>query len=113
MTSFTDREKRILQLLAAGRAHKQIADELRISLSYVTTSLSKIYRRLGVINSPHAVKILMSEGSPILLERDTAILCMARRGKTSAEIAAEVGCSEELVRTSLRHAIEQLHRLLS
>jgi DNA-binding NarL/FixJ family response regulator len=44
----TEREKKVLQLLAAGASNKQIAAQLFISESTVKTHVAHIYEKLGV-----------------------------------------------------------------
>ena len=44
----TDAERRIVELVVAGRSNKEIAAQLYLALGTVEAALSKIYRKLGV-----------------------------------------------------------------
>ena len=59
----TERQLQILRLVAAGKAHKQIARELGISAETVAKHLAEIYRRVGAANAPHAVALVWGQGS--------------------------------------------------
>jgi DNA-binding NarL/FixJ family response regulator len=50
----SDREKHVLQLLAAGLANKQIARRLGIAESTVKVHTGNIFRRIGVIDRTSA-----------------------------------------------------------
>lgn len=51
----TDREKEILQLLAAGKSYKLIADVLGISTHTVNNHIKKIYKKLHVNSATEAI----------------------------------------------------------
>ncbi|MGW5556898.1 response regulator transcription factor [Micromonospora sp. NPDC003944] len=55
-------DARILALVAAGRTTRQIAAELGRTTAGVQSHLSKLYRRMGVQNAPHAVAVAISAG---------------------------------------------------
>ncbi len=44
----TERETEVLELLARGKANKQIARELFVAMSTVKTHVNNLYRKLGV-----------------------------------------------------------------
>ena len=44
----TETERRIATLVAAGRANKQIAAELHITVRTVESNLTRVYRKLGI-----------------------------------------------------------------
>jgi DNA-binding NarL/FixJ family response regulator len=44
----TDAERRIVELVVAGRSNKDIAAQLYLAVATVEAGLSKIYRKLGV-----------------------------------------------------------------
>jgi len=49
------RERQVLELLAKGLLYKEVADELRISMSTVNTHIEAIYRKLHVQTRTEAV----------------------------------------------------------
>jgi two-component system, NarL family, nitrate/nitrite response regulator NarL len=51
----TVREMEVLALLAEGRAKKEIADQLHISLSTVVSHVAHIYEKLNAPNAPSAI----------------------------------------------------------
>ena len=51
----TEREFVVLELLAAGRANKEIARELEVSPNTVKTHVSSLYGKLGVVRRTQAV----------------------------------------------------------
>jgi DNA-binding NarL/FixJ family response regulator len=57
MESLTPRQRAVLDLLARGRANKQIADELSISEWTVKAHISAILRKLGAQSRLEAVVI--------------------------------------------------------
>jgi DNA-binding NarL/FixJ family response regulator len=62
----TDRELQVLQLLARGRANKQIALELSISEHTVKFHISSIYTKLGAGNRTEAVRFGVRRGLVLL-----------------------------------------------
>ena len=56
------REKDVLKLLAQGLTNRQIASRLGIGVQSVRNICSKMYRRLGVVNSHGAVVRGLLEG---------------------------------------------------
>ena len=44
----SETERRIVELVVAGRRNREVADELSLSLNTVSWNLSKVYRKLGV-----------------------------------------------------------------
>lgn len=58
----TEREKEVLQLLAQGRANKQIALDLAISEHTVKFHVSSIYTKLGAGNRTEAVRLGVRQG---------------------------------------------------
>lgn len=62
MGKLTDRERGVLSLLTSGVSNKEIARELKIEVVTVAVHLSRIYRKLGVINRTQAVRKAMEMG---------------------------------------------------
>lgn len=58
----TERELEVLRLMAHGRANKNIADELNISLATVKTHLQNIYAKLEVRNRVEATLVSIKHG---------------------------------------------------
>jgi DNA-binding CsgD family transcriptional regulator len=58
----THREIEVLEAIAAGRANKQIADELGISSHTVKFHTSSIYQKLHVTNRAEAVALGIRRG---------------------------------------------------
>ena len=58
----TDREREILQLVAEGRANREIADELFISVKTVLRHRTNIMEKLGFHNRTELIKYAMSKG---------------------------------------------------
>ena len=44
----TDAERRIAELVAAGRSNKEVAAELHLSVKTVEVTLTRVYRKLDV-----------------------------------------------------------------
>jgi DNA-binding NarL/FixJ family response regulator len=55
------REQEVLELLARGRAYKQIADELGISIDTIRTYIRRIYEKLQVRTRTEAVATYVSQ----------------------------------------------------
>ncbi|MGW5570350.1 helix-turn-helix domain-containing protein [Nocardia thailandica] len=55
LPALSDREAEVMDLLAAGRANRQIARDLSISEATVKTHITHILRKLGVANRAEAV----------------------------------------------------------
>ena len=53
--SLTDRQREVLDGLAAGKAYKQIADEMNMSIHTVRTYIRRIYEKLHVHSRTEAV----------------------------------------------------------
>jgi DNA-binding NarL/FixJ family response regulator len=62
----TDRETEVLQLLARGKANKQIALDLSISEHTVKFHISSIYTKLGAGNRTEAVRFGVRRGLVLL-----------------------------------------------
>ena len=62
----TDREAEVLQLLARGKANKQIALDLGISEHTVKFHISSIYTKLGAGNRTEAVRLGVRRGLVLL-----------------------------------------------
>jgi len=58
----TEREKDVLQLLAAGYTNQQIADELVLTLGTIKTYNNRIYGKLGVANRTEAIVAARKHG---------------------------------------------------
>jgi DNA-binding NarL/FixJ family response regulator len=51
----SERETEVLRTLVAGKAYKEIADDLHISVDTVRSHIRKVYRKLRVHSAPEAV----------------------------------------------------------
>ncbi len=51
----SDREKEVLELLAAGRSNKEIANQLDVSPNTVKTHVAKLYEKLEVSRRTEAI----------------------------------------------------------
>ena len=58
----TDREARVLQLIATGHANKQVAWELGVSEETVKAHLKNIFEKLDVTDRTHAVTVAAKRG---------------------------------------------------
>jgi DNA-binding NarL/FixJ family response regulator len=61
-SELTPREKKVLELLAADYAKKQIAEELQLSFHTVDAHLRHIYKKLHVHSSAGAVAKALKQG---------------------------------------------------
>jgi len=53
--SLTDHERRVLELVALGHTHEQIAGQLVMTAKGVTPTVNRAMKKLGANNAPHAV----------------------------------------------------------
>jgi DNA-binding NarL/FixJ family response regulator len=53
--NLTDRQRQVLDGLAAGKAYKQIADDMSMSIHTVRTYIRRIYEKLHVHSRTEAV----------------------------------------------------------
>jgi DNA-binding CsgD family transcriptional regulator len=60
--SLTRREAEVLQLLAAGCRHVQVAERLGVSPHTVSSHAKNIYRKLGVRSAVAAVALALELG---------------------------------------------------
>jgi DNA-binding NarL/FixJ family response regulator len=60
--ALTDREARVLQLIATGRSNKQVAWELGVSEETVKAHLKDIFEKLDVADRTHAVTVAAKRG---------------------------------------------------
>ena len=58
----SEREMEVLNLIAAGRTNRDIADELVIALSTVKSHTHSIYGKLGVKNRTQAIALARELG---------------------------------------------------
>ena len=58
----TEREARMLHLLATGHTNRQIGTQLHLATSTVRDQVSQIYRKLGVTTRPQAAARAVSLG---------------------------------------------------
>jgi len=72
MDKLTDREHGVLALLTSGVSNKEIARELEIEVVTVAVHLSRIYRKLGVVNRTQAVRKAMELGMALDLDPGTS-----------------------------------------
>jgi two-component system, NarL family, response regulator NreC len=64
--SLTDREREILQLIAEGKSHQQIADILYISIRTVDTHRNNIIKKLDVHDTANLVLYAIKNGITII-----------------------------------------------
>jgi DNA-binding CsgD family transcriptional regulator len=64
--SLTALEQRLLAAMAAGLPNRAIADETGVSLQTVKNALSRVYRKLGVVNRVQALVCAQQRGLPCL-----------------------------------------------
>jgi len=62
LSSLSEREREVLQLLAEGKTTKQIAGDLFISVKTVETHRNNIMKKLNVFNLPDLTKLAIREG---------------------------------------------------
>jgi DNA-binding CsgD family transcriptional regulator len=60
--TLTRREAEVLQLLAAGCRHVQVAERLGLSPHTVSSHAKNIYRKLGVRSAVAAVTLALEQG---------------------------------------------------
>ena len=60
----SEREREVIELAAAGRSNREIAEQLVISLNTVKFHLRTIYSRLGVHNRVQATQALCPSAPP-------------------------------------------------
>lgn len=60
--SLTDHERRVLELVALGNTHEDIARELVMTAKGVTPTVNRAIRKLGASNAPHAVLLACRAG---------------------------------------------------
>lgn len=58
----TPRQRQVLELIAAGRANKEIADRLRISVKTVEFHKTNLMARLGLRTTADLVKYALRHG---------------------------------------------------
>jgi len=61
-STLTERELKVLRLLAKGAPNKEIAQTLNISLGTVRFHTSNIYTKLGVSNRTEATRLVLEKG---------------------------------------------------
>ena len=59
MASLTEREYAVMQLVAAGKLNKVIADELCVSVRTVEVHRARVFAKLGVRSSAEVATLLM------------------------------------------------------
>lgn len=71
----TDRDRRLLTLLAAGQTNREIAEELVVTVHTVKLYLQKLYQTLGVPNRTEAAVFAVREGiaAPPVEDSDGAL----------------------------------------
>ncbi len=60
--ALSERELEVLQVVAAGKSNKEIADRLSISVYTVQVHLRNIYGKLGVASRTEAVTVALRRG---------------------------------------------------
>lgn len=62
MKPLTAHETRVLELVANGLTHQQIADQLVMTAKGVTPTVNRAIRKLGAHNAPHAIHLAYQAG---------------------------------------------------
>lgn len=62
MSVLTAHELRVLELVALGRTHQEIASDLVMTRKGVTPTVNRAIRKLGAANAPHAVLLACRAG---------------------------------------------------
>ncbi|WP_408059513.1 LuxR C-terminal-related transcriptional regulator [Streptomyces europaeiscabiei] len=60
--SLTDHEVRVLEFVALGHTHEQIASQLVMTPKGVTPTVNRAVKKLGARNAPHAVFLACGAG---------------------------------------------------
>lgn len=60
--SLTPRELEVLQLVALGKTHKDIAQQLVTTPKGITPTVNRVMKKLGASNAPHAVFLAVRFG---------------------------------------------------
>jgi DNA-binding CsgD family transcriptional regulator len=60
--SLTEHELRVLELVAHGHTHEQIAGQLVMTAKGVTPTVNRAMKKLGANNAPHAVFLAVRAG---------------------------------------------------
>ena len=59
----SEKERRIVELVARGRTNYEVADRLRLSHKTVEWTLTRVYRKLGVRSRTELVLLLLGDGN--------------------------------------------------
>jgi len=62
LAGLTNREREVLRLVIAGKANKQIAPELGISIKAVEAHRARIMRKMGVRSTVELVRVVLTAG---------------------------------------------------
>ncbi|MEV6146377.1 helix-turn-helix transcriptional regulator [Streptomyces sp. NPDC051992] len=62
VASLTDHELQVLELVAHGHTHEDIARQLVITRKGITPTVNRAIRKLGATNAPHAVLLACRAG---------------------------------------------------
>lgn len=62
MSVLTTHELRVLELVALGKTHQEIASDLVMTRKGVTPTVNRAIRKLGASNAPHAVLLACRAG---------------------------------------------------
>ncbi|MFE9736143.1 LuxR C-terminal-related transcriptional regulator [Streptomyces sp. NPDC005863] len=123
----TSHERTVLQYVADGYAHKEIAEELAVTRRAVTATVTRAMEKIGALNSPHAVllgcRLGLIDGRPRhptpeprqrgpvrqpLTPRQIDVLTAADGAKTLTEIAGRLGTTRHQVASRLSEAYIRL-----
>ena len=64
IAGLTEREQAVMQLIAAGLANKQVADELEISVRTVEVHRARVFDKMGVKSAVELANLLRGPGRP-------------------------------------------------
>jgi DNA-binding CsgD family transcriptional regulator len=62
VVSLTDHELRVLELVAHGHTHEDIAHQLFTTPKGITPTVNRAVKKLGAVNAPHAVLLACRAG---------------------------------------------------
>ena len=107
MDPLNDYETRIMSLLARGRTRAEVGNELGANYTGLGRDITRIHKKLGALNTTHAVAILMNGGK---LSRDVA-LREAADAVRSVRVKIPCDDTETAINYALNYAALLVERL--
>lgn len=107
----TARETEIVAHVAEGRANKEIATTMSISIKTVETHLSNVFAKLGVSNRREVMNWARDRGmaeDPPITERQSEVLTLIARGLRNVEIATRLGVTTSEVEGDVRSILDTM-----